>query len=526
MASTRVLVADDDFELRAAVARLLSADGMTVQTARSGSEVLARLAEGGVDLLVTDVMMPDLGGVQAAAMARTAGQKVPILLMTARHDQWIAESVRKLQFASLIHKPFSSEELVQSAHALLERRGPGPVDLPEESDAPHLFPPALVPLLRKGVGDCACLVGIGDADLAELLSVVFFAGLETEEGERNPIRIVFVGAAPLDDELPVEGVPPPLYRWSTVRFRTPRSFSAGELVKLAAATTSGAVFVQVCHRDGRFVITGLSHEGVNLEGDPSLKIVVHRPGGLSIRMGRHHVLDYEHGHVQSLASGVILSGGPVRSALELASAGCGLPPSAAHRYLDVVGRLVAKLSSHGSGGILVFSAETGVEPPGDTGYRTYPDVSLAAMLLRLHNMQSPTEATTLEQEQLLAGAVQAEIQHTIVELGALTALDGSTILDRSLALVGFGIVLPVDGIRASVVEAQDVEATAVRPFDLGSRGTRHRAAVTYAMNYPGSVVFVASQDGEIGCLFRSPGDERVLLWRFRSAERHRIASTS
>jgi hypothetical protein len=200
-----------------------------------------------------------------------------------------------------------------------------------------------------------------------------------------------------------------------------------------------------------------------------------------------------------------------------AAEGCGLSHGAASRYLDVVRALVAKLSAHGRGGILVFDAS--LEPVGESGYRTYPDISLAAMLVRLHHLDSE-HATG--QSQLLAGALASELQNTIVEIGGLTALDGATFLDRSLALVGFGIHLPVgDACATAIVEAEDMEATTTHAFDLGGRGTRHRAAATYAWTHSGSIVFVASQDGDIGCLFRAPDADDVTLWRFHASDLQR-----
>ncbi len=512
----RVLVADDDSDLRAAVASSLAAEGMSVVEARSGSEALAKLASGDIDLLVTDVMMPDLGGVQAAAMARAGGAHLPILVMTGRRDPWIAESVEKLQRAALLYKPFSSEDLVAHANALLEKRETPSTPPPEESE-PHLFPPALVPLLRKSVGESALLESIPDHALVELLSVIFFAGLETEEGERHPVRVVLVPSEAIDSEPPTNGVPAPLYRWSTLRFEHARPLSINELVKLAAAMGgSGREHVQVIHERGGALITGIAREGVNIEGDCALKIVVDRPGGLSVRMGRHHVLDYEHGRVQSLATcGVILTAGPVRRALEAAAARFGLSQVGAARYLDAVRMLIAKLSAHGHGGILVFGATR--EPVGEAGYRTHTQISVAAMLARLQELEVDATAHQ-EQSQLLAGALSSEIQNTIVELGGLTALDGATFLDWSLALVGFGIVLPVGNEPAAVVEAEDVEATKTHPFDLGGRGTRHRAAATYASTHPESVVFVASQDGAVGCLYRAAGGTVTMMWRFHPSD--------
>ena len=512
--TTRVLVADDDAELRGAVAHSLALEGMSVDEAASGAEALTKLAEGGVDLLVTDVVMPDLNGVQAAAMARTAGVELPILVMTGRREPWIAESVHRLQCADLLYKPFSLDELIEHAKGLLARRASSPV-LPIERSEPHVFPPALVPLLRRSIGDNDILGSADDEMLTELLSVTFFAGLATEEGDRHPVHVVFVGHG-ATDEPPTDGVPPALFRWSTIRFKRARPLTVNELVKLAAASPGGREYVQVAVEDEALVVTGLAREGVNLEGDQALKIVVERAGGLSVRMGRHHVLDYEHGRVQSLVSNkFVLSGGPVRRVLERTSTRAGLPPAAAARYLDAVRMLVTKLSAHGSGGILVFGAESTADPDGNAGYPTQSDISIAAMLGRLHRLQSPIGH---EQTELLAGALQSEIQHTIAELGALTALDGATILDAALAPVGFGIVLPVVEPRAVVVEADDLEGAKTRPFDLGTRGTRHRAAAVYAWTHPGSVVFVASQDGALGCLYRAADAPFVTLWQFRRSD--------
>ncbi len=527
MEPTRALVAIDDPELSAMVSRLLAEDGMEVQLAYSGSDVLGKLTEGAVDVLVTDVTLPGLGGTQVAVATRSAGFETPILVVTTRREPWIAESVGLLQFASLLQTPFAKDDLARSVRALLKRQSASPGHATAGTAAPHLFPPALVPLVRAGVGENTCLAGVCDETVTELLSEVFFAGLETEEGEVNPVRVVFVGNARVDSEPPVGGLPPLLYRWSTWRFLTALAFSAHELVKLAAATPRGRVFVQVRVQEGHLVISGLAREGVNLEGDPALKIVIHRPGGMSIRMGRYHILDYERGRVSSLGIPVILSGGPVRTALEQASTASGLPVASAGRYLDVVRQLVAKLSAHGSGGILIFSSDANPRAVGESGYETHPGVSLSAMLLRLHRVAAGFDPVGLHDEQLVLGALKAEMQETINEIGALTALDGATILDRSLGLVVFGHILPLGTGNANVLGAQDIGSSGVSPIDYESRGTRHHAAAAYARNHPGSVVFVASKDGDLGCLFRALGSEDVTLWqtsRFQAPDRQAESS--
>lgn len=515
--TTHVLVADDDLDLRDAVASFLSADGMNVQVARTGEEVLARLADGSVDLLVTDVSMPGLSGLDVAAMVRTAGRHLPIVVMTARREPWVAATVHRLQCADLLYKPFSRDELLRRSHALLERQQALPGEGGPGGDE-HVFPPALVPILRERVY-AGCLASVSDADVVELLSVVFFAGLTKEEGERHQVRVVFVGEDDAEDASDLEGVPLPMVRWTTLRFERARALSTTELAKLATVTTCGRSFVEVRHREGKLVITGIAREGVNLEGDLALKIVVECAGELSLRMGRHHLLDYAHGRVQSNGNRSVLVGGPVRSALERAALEAGLPLAAADRYLGIVRQMVAKLSAHGRGGILIVGP--GARTEAGPGYRTHPDLSLAAMLHRMIQVQSHAERATpseRERAQLVLGALQSDMRQTIAEFGAVTALDGATLLDPALALTGFGIVLSVDDTGVTVVDAEDTEATAGKPFDLGSRGTRHRAAAVYAWNHPDSVVFIASQDGDVGCLLRSPNASAVNLWRCRAAD--------
>jgi len=96
-------------------------------------------------------------------------------------------------------------------------------------------------------------------------------------------------------------------------------------------------------------------------------------------------------------------------------------------------------------------------------------------------------------------------------------MDGATVLDCGLGLRGFGVVLPVTR-DIDVVEAQDPDAESVDAYDLSRRGTRHRAAASYAKRYPGSVVFVASHDGPVNCVLRDPQSDRVILWRLGLAE--------
>lgn len=372
----------------------------------------------------------------------------------------------------------------------------------------HVFPPALVPALRARAGAARVVLdSVDDATVERLLTTAFFAGLETHESERWPIRLLFVGPASLE-LLPAPTVPdaPPTYRWRALRFETPRPFSVPELVRLAVATESERLFTSVEHGDGGLAIAGLVREGVGVDGDPYLKVLAPRPGELSIRSGQEHLLDYERGLVLGGTDSLVLTAGAARRALEDAAARCGLAGPAMSAYLDATRSMVREMAAHGRGGILVVGVDERPDVPVAAPYRVVADPPLAG-LLKISELLGRTtrRAADPTHGSLLRAAFAGEIERIVRQIGALTAIDGATILGRSLALAGFGVILPVtDGGPA--------------PAHLASRGTRHRAAATYAHDHPGSVVFVASEDGHVSCMLRESAADRVGVWRLGPGE--------
>ena len=111
--SWRVLVADDDPDLLETVAAALSAAGATVVRASSGAELLERVAEDGVfDLVITDVSMPWMTGLQVAHSMREVGLAIPLVVMTGVRDSTLPERVRSLgEDVTLLRKPFDLEQL-------------------------------------------------------------------------------------------------------------------------------------------------------------------------------------------------------------------------------------------------------------------------------------------------------------------------------------------------------------------------------------------------------------------------------
>jgi len=121
-----VLVADDDPEVLDAVADALTTMGADVMRATSGAELIDQLANAGpFDLVVTDVGMPWMSGLQAIRSTRAAGLATSVIVMTALTDPRIPAQVHALgQHAVLLRKPFEPPELEAAASMLLSARRP------------------------------------------------------------------------------------------------------------------------------------------------------------------------------------------------------------------------------------------------------------------------------------------------------------------------------------------------------------------------------------------------------------------
>jgi DNA-binding response OmpR family regulator len=127
MTSARVLVIDDDADIRRLVAELLRRAGLLVDQAEDGRAGLRALHNTPPDLVVLDVSMPDLDGWETLERIRDLSE-VPVLMLTARGAE--LERVRGLKAGAddYVVKPFGRQELVARVQALLRRAGPGAVE--------------------------------------------------------------------------------------------------------------------------------------------------------------------------------------------------------------------------------------------------------------------------------------------------------------------------------------------------------------------------------------------------------------
>jgi two-component system response regulator MprA len=128
-----VLVVDDDRAVRESLRRSLEFNGYAVSLANDGAEALATIAGHLPDALVIDVMMPRLDGIETTRALRTAGNDLPILVLTARDS--VGDRVEGLDAGAddYLTKPFALDELLARLRALLRRvHTPGPDGVDDE----------------------------------------------------------------------------------------------------------------------------------------------------------------------------------------------------------------------------------------------------------------------------------------------------------------------------------------------------------------------------------------------------------
>ncbi|MCP9212950.1 response regulator transcription factor [Streptomyces sp. NEAU-Y11] len=124
----RVLVTDDDAAIRRSLERGLRLNGFSVALADGGRAALAAVRDHAPDVVVLDISMPDLSGIEVCRTLRGDGNDVPVLMLSALDE--VSDRVAGLQAGGddYLVKPFALQELVLRLHALLRRRPPAPAD--------------------------------------------------------------------------------------------------------------------------------------------------------------------------------------------------------------------------------------------------------------------------------------------------------------------------------------------------------------------------------------------------------------
>jgi two-component system, OmpR family, response regulator MprA len=125
----RILVVEDEPQVRHALERVLSVQGYSVESTATGAAAIETAGRGGFDALLLDVNLPDVSGFDVCRRLRGNGDRTPVLMLTARDD--IADRVSGLDAGAddYLVKPFALAELLARLRALLRR------SLPVEPDS-------------------------------------------------------------------------------------------------------------------------------------------------------------------------------------------------------------------------------------------------------------------------------------------------------------------------------------------------------------------------------------------------------
>src|SRR5262245_2161059 len=118
---TSVLLAEDDPAISEPLARALRREGYEVDVAADGPGTLEAARNGGIDLIVLDIGLPRIDGLEVCRRIRSSGQSVPVLILTARADE--VDTVIGLDAGAddYVTKPFRLAELLARVRALLRR---------------------------------------------------------------------------------------------------------------------------------------------------------------------------------------------------------------------------------------------------------------------------------------------------------------------------------------------------------------------------------------------------------------------
>jgi two-component system response regulator MprA len=132
--ATRVLVVDDEPPVRDALERALTLEGYEVELAEDGGQALKKVATEEPDVIVLDVLMPGVDGLETCRRLRAEGHGLPVLMLTARDA--VSDRVDGLDAGAddYLVKPFALEELLARLRALMRRSSPEEAEVLRFSD--------------------------------------------------------------------------------------------------------------------------------------------------------------------------------------------------------------------------------------------------------------------------------------------------------------------------------------------------------------------------------------------------------
>lgn len=125
----RILIVDDEDIVLRSCLRILADGGHKIDIAPNGGEALRKVEANRYDLIIIDVMMPQLGGLEVLRQVKATRPDVAVIMMTGLSQVDTALQAKRLGAADYIPKPFEPDELKRAVdRALATRRGIDPID--------------------------------------------------------------------------------------------------------------------------------------------------------------------------------------------------------------------------------------------------------------------------------------------------------------------------------------------------------------------------------------------------------------
>jgi len=121
-AQPKVLIVDDEERFRATMCKLLTVRGLEAVTAGSGKEAIEKLRQNPYDVVILDVRMPEMGGVQVLSEIKKIDPQAEVIIMTGYASVDTAKEIMKLGAYDYVLKPYSVEELMDKIEAAHDRK--------------------------------------------------------------------------------------------------------------------------------------------------------------------------------------------------------------------------------------------------------------------------------------------------------------------------------------------------------------------------------------------------------------------
>lgn len=126
MRTTTVMVADDDPVVRVLVNEFLSARGFNVQSAENAAQCLEKLEDEVPDVLVLDLLMPDMTGIEVLRQLRSNPRTsaIPVVMLSADYDIEALVGANHISADEYVQKPFGAKEILSAIEHLIPKKAP------------------------------------------------------------------------------------------------------------------------------------------------------------------------------------------------------------------------------------------------------------------------------------------------------------------------------------------------------------------------------------------------------------------